>query len=147
MAVDLLVLSAVFMSISVASIAIRLYTRIVVLKNVGVDDCTLKVTWIIFSGLTFAKIWSVLVQYVSAALFARFVLTWPQVFTFVCSSTPIAGKFSSTLQQTHHEFEQIQLYNTDWAVPSENRNQNTSLRTKRYNFPHFAFLYLLTVPS
>lgn len=77
MAVDLLVLSAVFMSISVASLAIRLYTRIAVLKNVGIDDCTLRITWIVFSQLTFAKIWSVLVQYVSAALFIRFVLTWP----------------------------------------------------------------------
>ena len=42
MAVDLLVLSSVFMSIAVASIAVRLYTRIVILKNLGADDCMLK---------------------------------------------------------------------------------------------------------
>lgn len=41
MAVDLVILSAVFVSVTVVSIAIRLFTRIVILKNIGVDDCKL----------------------------------------------------------------------------------------------------------
>jgi Flp pilus assembly protein protease CpaA len=39
---DLLVLAAVFISITVASIVIRVFTRLFVLKNMGADDCKLK---------------------------------------------------------------------------------------------------------
>jgi hypothetical protein len=41
MAVDLVILSAVFVSITLISIAIRIFTRTVILKNIGVDDCKL----------------------------------------------------------------------------------------------------------
>lgn len=39
MAMDLIIVSAVFVSITVLSIAIRIFTRLVILKNIGIDDC------------------------------------------------------------------------------------------------------------
>lgn len=38
MAVDLVIISVVFVVITAVSIAIRIYTRTVILKNTGVDD-------------------------------------------------------------------------------------------------------------
>ncbi|KAL5375355.1 hypothetical protein DPSP01_011264 [Paraphaeosphaeria sporulosa] len=53
MAVDLVILSVVFVSITVVSIAIRLFTRTVILKNIGVDD------YLICVGAVFAIVCSV----------------------------------------------------------------------------------------
>ncbi|KAJ4296490.1 hypothetical protein N0V90_006535 [Kalmusia sp. IMI 367209] len=52
MAVDLLILSTVFMSITIISIAIRIFTRVFILKNLGIDD------YLICAGAVFAIVCS-----------------------------------------------------------------------------------------
>ncbi|KAL5395856.1 hypothetical protein PMIN06_004333 [Paraphaeosphaeria minitans] len=53
MTVDLVILSVVFVSVTVVSIGIRLFTRMVILKNIGLDD------YLICVGAVFAIVCSV----------------------------------------------------------------------------------------
>jgi hypothetical protein len=41
MTADLVTIPAVFISITVITIALRIYTRTVILKQIGIDDCKL----------------------------------------------------------------------------------------------------------